>query len=169
MGFDISGASHLCVAASARFNPPLPDAADIARVLTLFVNPLTRAWRMGFVENGTIWERARAVNYYTANNGGGAGGPGRGNKRSRGRGGAGAPRGVGGGAADAAGRGSGGGVRGGGEMRVGRGRGGGAAVQLPDGQLRNAQNAQPRLTIEQLRDAQNAQPATPPRGGAAAQ
>jgi hypothetical protein len=67
---------------------------------------------MGFVENGTIWGRARAVDYYTANNGGGAGGPGRGKKRSRGggRGGAGASSGARGNdlAADAAGRGSGG-------------------------------------------------------------
>ena len=57
---------------------------------------------MGFVENGTIWERARAVNYYTANNGGGAGGSGRGKNRHRGRGGGGGARGCrgrGGGAA----------------------------------------------------------------------
>lgn len=134
----------------------------------LFVNPLPRAWRMGFVENGTIWERARAVDYYTANNGGGAGGPGRGKKRSRGggRGGAGASSGsrsaaAGGGdrAADAVGRGSGGGVR---DGRL-RGSGGGAAAAA--GRI----VAPPQLTVEQLRAAQNALPATPRRGTGGAQ
>jgi hypothetical protein len=31
----------------------------------LTVNPLTRAWRMGFTANGVIWNRALAVEFYT--------------------------------------------------------------------------------------------------------
>ena len=108
---------------------------------------------MGFVENGTIWDRARAVEYYTANNGGGAGGPGRGNKRSRGRGGAGASSGArsaaaGGGVAPAAGRGGRGGVRG------SRDRGRGAAA--------DAIVVRDPMHPDELQALQDAQPASPP-------
>jgi hypothetical protein len=134
------------------------DAADVARLLALKVNPMTRAWRAGYAENGSLWSKELAVAAYDANGGGGSGG--RSNKRQRGRGGASASSDARGDAASAAGRSRGGGVRG------GRGRGSGdAAVSRPVLPVLPVLPAPP-MHPSALRVLQNAQPATPPRGSA---
>ena len=130
---------------------------DVARLFGLKVNVLTRSWRSGFQENGSLWNQALAVNAYDdANSGGGAGARDGGRKRQR-------PR----GAESASNR-----VRradAGGGVPLAAGRGGGAAAipavavpLVPRGHI---------LSPDDLRVVQNAQPATFPSrsaiGGAA--
>lgn len=58
---------------------------DVARLFGLKVNVLTRSWRSGFQENGSLWNQALAVSAYDdANSGGGAGARGRKRQRPRG-------------------------------------------------------------------------------------
>ncbi len=103
----------------------------MARLFGLKVNVLTRSWRAGFQENGSLWDQALAVSAYDdANIGGGAGA--RGKKRQRLRGDESASNrarsaNVGGFDAAAAGRGSGGGARG---SRGGASGGGGDAFGI---------------------------------------
>jgi hypothetical protein len=152
---------------------------DVAKLLCLNVNPLTRSWRAGFATNGSLWDRDLAVQHYDANGGGVVGG--RGKKRSRGRGGAASASSgarsaaAGGGAAAAVGRGGGGearGSRGGargsrGGARGSRGRGAsGGGGDAADPAPAAAGVGRIPLTSAELRVLQDAQPASPPPRGA---